>query len=140
MNEVRKKSHPLVCHFEESHEGEQQTLLMRTLVETRTALERQSWESVMIDRLSRDPKQCLNLKNEWSMSMKPALENKRKAKDSGETGKEHSPSSETMNQKRGRQESTEVRDTGQEVKERPGKKRKHFEVKQGRNTVPVLRP
>ena len=23
VNEVRKKSHPLVCHFEESHEGEQ---------------------------------------------------------------------------------------------------------------------
>ena len=38
--EVKKKTHPLVCHFEESHGGTHQTLLMRTLVETRTALER----------------------------------------------------------------------------------------------------
>ena len=82
----------------------------------------------MIDRLSRDPEQCLNLKNEWSMSMKPALETKRKAKDSEQTGKEHNSSSESNNQKRGRQEETEVRDTGQVGKERPGKKRKHLEA------------
>ena len=62
--------------------------------------------------------------------MKQALENKGKARASGETGKEqkNSPSPETTNQKRGRQEGNVMRDTGQEGMERPGKKRKSFEA------------
>ena len=46
-----KKPHPLVLHFQETHEGWQQEIIMKTVRQTRTALERQVWGSVMIDRL-----------------------------------------------------------------------------------------
>ena len=111
-----KKAHPLVCHFQEVHGGKVQTLLLRTLVETRTTLERQAWESVMIDRLARNPHQCLNLKNEWCLSRKPALENKGKAKanTSGQTGKEERLESEESKWKRGRQAGDKEGGAGQE--------------------------
>ena len=104
----------MVCHFEENHGGICQTLLMRTLKETRTALERQAWESVMIDRLARSPQQCLNLKNEWSLSRKPALENRGKIKEPAGTGKVEGYNPEQNKHKRGRQKEEVVRDTGQE--------------------------
>merc|ERR1712101_22904 len=74
-NEIQKakKSHPMVMHFLEKHEGTEQEILVRTVKETRTALERQAWEAVAIDRAARKPEQCLNLKNEWSWSQRPAL-------------------------------------------------------------------
>ena len=40
---------------------------MRILAQPRTALERQVWESVNIDRLSLNPEACLNLKSEWGL-------------------------------------------------------------------------
>ena len=63
-------------HFEERHGGEEQELLMRMVREANTALERQVWESVMIDRLSDSLEMCLNLKSEWGMSRKPSLQAK----------------------------------------------------------------
>ena len=49
----------------------------RILTNPRTALERQIWESVAIDRMSsRSPEGCLNLKSEWGQSRTPALMNK----------------------------------------------------------------
>ena len=71
-----KKSHPLVLHFDEMHGGEKQEVLMRTVREANTALERQVWESVMIDRLSGSLKECFNLKSEWGLSRKPSLQTK----------------------------------------------------------------
>ena len=62
--DLAKKSHPLVIHFQECHQGQQQQLLMRTVKVARTALERQVWESVHIDRLSDQGEACLNLKCE----------------------------------------------------------------------------
>ena len=80
-------------------------LLLQTLVETRTALERQAWESVMIDRLARNPHQCLNLKNEWCLSRKPALENKSKVL--GPAGKVERSDHGDTKLKRGRQQGGE---------------------------------
>ena len=58
-----KKTHPLVLHFQESHDGQEQELLMRTVKQARTALERQVWESVTIDRLTHRMEEArLNLK------------------------------------------------------------------------------
>ena len=36
-----KRSHPLVSHFQKVHQGNKQIILMRTVRETRTAMERQ---------------------------------------------------------------------------------------------------
>ena len=58
-----KKSHPMVIHFTDKHEGCRQEMIMRTVKETRTVLERQAWESMAIKRLARSPDHCLNLKN-----------------------------------------------------------------------------
>ena len=92
---------------------------MRTLKECRTALERQAWESVMIDRLTKNPEQCLNLKNEWGLSKKPALETKARYKEA-KKGEER-PGAEVANNKtkRGkyRVEGDSIR--GQEESERP---------------------
>ena len=68
-----KKTHPLVLHYQEAHAGERQEVIMRTVKQSRTALERQVWESVMIDRLSHKIEACLNLKNEWGHSKNPSL-------------------------------------------------------------------
>ena len=38
--DLTKKVHPLVIHFQEVHNGERQTILMRVLKSARTALER----------------------------------------------------------------------------------------------------
>ena len=38
-----KKTHTMVLHFQEFHQGQTQQVLMRTMVETRTALDRQVW-------------------------------------------------------------------------------------------------
>ena len=62
-----KKTHPLVIHFKEVHNGMEQEVLFRTIMHARTALERQVWESVHIDRLSHNPQQCHNLKTEWGL-------------------------------------------------------------------------
>ena len=43
----------MVGHFLDVHRGQRQVVLMRTVRNTNTALERQVWESVIIDRLSR---------------------------------------------------------------------------------------
>ena len=48
----------------------------RTIFLPRTALGRQVWESVMIDKLSTKPHQCLNLKTEWGQSRTPAFRQK----------------------------------------------------------------
>ena len=62
---MRKQSHPLVIHSEEAHGGRKIELLMRVIRQIETALERQVWESVAINALAaKDPKGCLNLKNE----------------------------------------------------------------------------
>ena len=60
----------------------------------RTALERQVWESVNIDRLSTNPRSCLNLKSQWGLSQTPFLQAKpnkpgRKPKDDIRKGKRH---------------------------------------------------
>ena len=49
---------------------------MWTVKAARTALERQVWESVQIDRLSLKGDTCLNLKTEWGSTNTPSLENK----------------------------------------------------------------
>ena len=50
---------------------------MRVVATPKTALERQIWESVAIDRLSgHSPNACLNLKSEWGHSRTPTLVNK----------------------------------------------------------------
>ena len=75
--DMRKPNHPLTIHSEEEHEGREIEILMRVIKQTETATERQVWESVMIDSLARkDPKGCLNLKNEWGHSKNPSLETK----------------------------------------------------------------
>merc|ERR1711867_350022 len=53
---------------------------MRVLKSARTALERQVWESVYIDRLSGKEEACLNLKSEWGLSQTPSLQNKIKVR------------------------------------------------------------
>ena len=75
---MTKKVHPLILHFLEAHNGEKQTILMRVMKSARTALERQVWESVCIDRLSGKEEGCLNLKSEWGLSQAPSLQNKTK--------------------------------------------------------------
>ena len=62
----------MVLHFREHHGGHQQDVLFRVVKHTRTALERQVWESVMIDAPT-DPSLCLNLKAEWGGSKDPEL-------------------------------------------------------------------
>ena len=59
------------------YEGREIEILMRVIKQTETATERQVWESVVIDSLAgKDPKGCLNLKNEWGHSKNPSLETK----------------------------------------------------------------
>ena len=75
--EMRRQTHPLVIHSEEQHEGRGVEIIMRVVTQTETALQRQVWESVQIDAMSsKDPKGCLNLKNEWGHSKNPSLEAK----------------------------------------------------------------
>ena len=60
-----KRTYPLVLHFEEVHQGSEQYILMRVVVNPRTALERQTWESVKIGRMTETNQTgCLNLKSE----------------------------------------------------------------------------
>ena len=50
---------------------------MRVLTTPRTALQRQIWELVAIDRMSNlSPESCLNLKSEWGQSRTTDLVNK----------------------------------------------------------------
>ena len=63
-----KKNHPISIHFQEKHQGEKQRILMRVLATPQTAMARRIWESVRIDKVSRDRKACLNLKSEWGQS------------------------------------------------------------------------
>ena len=63
-----KKTHPLVFHCQEVHGARD-----RTVKQAKTALERQVWESVMIDRLLHRIEAYLNLKNYWGHSKIPLL-------------------------------------------------------------------
>ena len=63
-----KKTHPLVDHFLDFHQGTRQEVLFRTLATFQTALHRQVWESVEIGT-----QQCLNHKTEWGSSKDPTL-------------------------------------------------------------------
>ena len=66
-------SHPMVQHFWEEHQGEEQEVLFRVLGRHLKALERQIKESVLIERTSEVRAQCLNLKSEWAGSKIPGL-------------------------------------------------------------------
>ena len=70
-----KKTHPLVEHFMEHHQGVTQEVLFRTLASFQTALQRQIWESVEIDSTTNSIgfQACLNHKTEWGSSKDPAL-------------------------------------------------------------------
>ena len=69
-----KRTHLLVLHYEEVHQGSEQQILIRVVVNRRTALERQTWESVKIDRMTETNQTgCLNLKSEWGQSKNPSL-------------------------------------------------------------------
>ena len=60
-----KKTHPLVDHFTEQHQGRPQFVLLRLVKQAETAMERQIWESVYIDSLAAEcPQGFLNLKSE----------------------------------------------------------------------------
>ena len=100
-----KTSLPLVQHFEERHGGEEQELLIRTVREANTALERQVWESVIIDRLSGSLEMCQNLKSEWGMSRKPSLQAKGRPLNTKQKedydGEEEKTSNNKMNRSRG---------------------------------------
>ena len=72
-----KKTHPLVDHFREVHNGSRQEILFRTIAQFQTALERQVWESVEIDSTTASiGLHCLNSKTEWGLSKDPALVNR----------------------------------------------------------------
>ena len=79
---------------------------MRTLTLPRTALERQIWESVWIDRLSTKPEACLNLKSEWGQSQTPHLmarpnkPGKRPPKDEGSSKNKRTPDKERKEEDR----------------------------------------
>ena len=60
-----KKTHPMVDHFKEVHNGNRQEILFRTIAQFQTALERQVWESVEIDSTTASiGLHCLNSKTE----------------------------------------------------------------------------
>ena len=66
-----KESH-ILKHQELQHGGAAPPrFIMRVVGAARTALERQVWESVHIDRLSLTPEACLNLNSEWGLSQTP---------------------------------------------------------------------
>ena len=67
-------THPLVIHFREEHNGQEQEVLMRILSSQMTPLDRQVKESLNILRASRVPEECLNLKSEWGGSKLPGLQ------------------------------------------------------------------
>ena len=130
-----KRSHPMVGHFLDVHRGQRQVVLMRTVRNTNTALERQVWESVIIDRLSRkEGVDCLNQRSEWGKSRKPFLMNGAGTQPNSEEGK----SSGAGNRKRGTyredgegEEVTDDQEGVKEVKERPAKRRNRREVPDG---------
>ena len=74
-----KKTHPMVQHHQEHHQGETQKVLFRVVGKFRTALQRQVWESVEIDSTTASIGHLhfLNNKTEWGSSNYPALINKR---------------------------------------------------------------
>lgn len=82
--EAGKRTHPLVIHFEEAHQGQKQETLMRVIKHARSALDRQTWESVAINRM--EEATCLNLKTEWGRSRDPALINRPHPKKTPRTG------------------------------------------------------
>ena len=70
-----KKTHPMVEHFGDCHQGQTQEVLFRTFSNFQTALARQVWESIEIDQttLKLGKTKCLNNKTEWGLSKDPAL-------------------------------------------------------------------
>ena len=66
-----KKTHPMVDHFQEIHNGQKQNVLMKIVRQANIA----SNESVSIDSLAAEaPKSCLNLKSKWGLPKNPSLE------------------------------------------------------------------
>ena len=61
------KTHPMVSYFLEFHQIRRQKIIMRTVKTMSTALKRQEWESVLIDRLSMKGSACVYLKSEWGV-------------------------------------------------------------------------
>ena len=64
-------SHPLVIHFWEEHDGQQQQIIMIVVSKHVTALDRQVTESVRINTDMKTEDKCLNLKSEWGGSKIP---------------------------------------------------------------------
>ena len=134
-----KRSHPMVGHFQEIHKGQRQTVLMRTVRNTNTALERQVWESVIIDRLSRkEGVDCLNQRSEWGKSRKRFLMNGARIQSYPEEERRGGAG----NKKRGTyqevgegEEVTEDQEGVKEGKERPAKRRNRREVPEGQETA-----
>ena len=73
--QAEKKTHPLVNHFLDFHQGTKQEVLFQTLATFQTALQRQVWELVEIDftTSSLGVSHSLNQKTEWGSSKDPAL-------------------------------------------------------------------
>ena len=63
----------MVPHFWEEHGGQEQRIMMRVLSRHIKALERQVQESVLIEKLAEEEKECLNLKSEWAGTKIPGL-------------------------------------------------------------------
>ena len=83
----------------------------------KTALEKQIWESVAIDRLSsHSPSSYLNLKSEWGQSRMPALI----IKDSGKDRKE--PEKKGRRQ-RDKEVDSEMQEEGKDEETQPRKRR-----------------
>ena len=121
----------MVMHFLEKHEGTKQEVLVRTFKETRSALERQAWEAIMIDRTARNPEQCLNLKNEWSWSQRPALTSggKNGRKNQGDERQKEEEEEESKNSKRRRHPYAQekMKEESKEEQEPRSKKKRNYE-------------
>ena len=61
----------MVQHFWKQHRGYRQEVLMRVLSRHQTALKRRARVTVNIERLAKEPQECLNGKSEWAESKVP---------------------------------------------------------------------
>ena len=66
-------THPMVIHFLEDHQGEEQETVFRLLSKHRTALDCQVMELVRIEETATNPQEALNLRSEWGGSKLPSL-------------------------------------------------------------------
>ena len=60
-------------HYFEEHQGRRRKVLMRVLSRHRTAVDKQVWDSILIEKGLRDSVQCLNGKSEWGGSKLPKI-------------------------------------------------------------------